>query len=208
VSDPNPDGAHLSTAFLNGKLRTHLTDPKAENPEVLGKVQTPEYFAKQLAPRYKRAVKPYRYNRTAWTMTPALKRKVSRILPRVDGDSVVIPFEGYSAEIRLNFSNSKRWRRTPIRGLIGRVEPFAFVRERSRDYIVHPIDGKSMLKFTPRGLDSLVDFWAAPLGLDDYLDYISDRIAPEIRRRVKKIDDANAKRNGTRKRSRPARARF
>ena len=184
VSDPNPDGAHLSTAFLNGKFRTHLTDPKAENPEVLGKVQTPEYLGKQLGPRYKRALRPYRSNQTAWTMTSALKRKVARILPRIDGESVIVPFEAYFAEIRLNFSNSKRWKKTRIRDLIGKEETFVYIREAGRDYLIRPLNEKFLVRFTHRGLDSLVNLWAEPLGLDEYLEYIGDRIGGELRRRI------------------------
>jgi len=184
VSDPDPDGAHLSTAFLNGKFRTHLTDPKAENPEVMGKVQTPDYLGKRLSPRYKRALKPYRSNQTAWTMTSALKRKVARILPRIAGESVIVPFEAYLTEIRLNFGNSKRWRKTRIRDLVGKEETFVYIREGGRDYLIRPINEKFLVRFTHRGLDSLVNIWAGPLGLDEYLEYIGDRIGPELRRRV------------------------
>jgi len=117
-------------------------------------------------------------------MTSALKRKVARILPRIDGESVIVPFEAYFAEIRLNFSNSKRWKKTRIRDLIGKEETFVYIREAGRDYLIRPLNEKFLVRFTHRGLDSLVNLWAEPLGLDEYLEYIGDRIGGELRRRI------------------------
>lgn len=116
-------------------------------------------------------------------------------MPRVEGKTVVVPLDGYSATLRLNFRNRRYWRRTLLRDLLGReTEAHAYVRPSGRDCLARPIDQRYMLQISVRHPGALAEFWAEQLGFSEYLDYVDDRMTAELKRRAEELKGVRKRR--------------
>lgn len=178
VADSRVADVHLTIFARDGKIRTHIKDASRNPAYVYDRTFTPDILNRKAEARVRKWTVPYHGNSTAWVMRPALRKKLERSFTfPVAGDVATIPWEAVRAQILLDFENPRRWRRVRIRELSKTPNEIGFRIEAGRVYVIRPLDGRRMLKFTEGQMKALDRLVFEYLGFVEYGDYLEQRLS-------------------------------
>jgi hypothetical protein len=179
---------HLTIYSKDGKIFAHITD-KTRPDKPWSQYFDPKLLGLKAERAMRRWVRPYSRNKSAWVMTPFLRRKIRSVFHQKEG-RLVMPLEATSAKLVFDRDNLRRWRKVRVNHLLTSPYGPGLTKVDGKLQWVVPLDGNRMLAFTDRQFERYWKMVFRELGLDKYLDYATsfhpDWIAT-VRGKVRKI---------------------
>jgi len=178
---PERRDIHLIIIYKDGKIRTHIKESGAEIEYVYGRNYTPDILLVKLEKRINGWTKSYHANNVVWVMTPFLQRRISNAISSVIRGETNIRLEGVFGQIAFDFWHKRRWKRIRIKDMSRLGEGLGFRLDKGKLFMVHPLDEKSMLRFTERQAIAILNLVFDYLGFLEYFNYLNGLNCSSVR---------------------------
>ena len=168
---------HLTFWQSKGKFRYHVRhkgvkEPSDESP--IGGQKSTKMVLDKIQQMLMKHLRKYHGNKTCWTFTSYRWKKIRSILPKVDLEgNVYVPLEFMFAELDMDFSNKRLWRKLRIHSLLSTEPYFGFIEAKRGLRLVKPISKNQMLAWPLSKTDEVQEYFARVLGFDDFIEYLS-----------------------------------
>ncbi len=168
----NSMGVHLTLFYKDGKLRSHITDTRKNEPyerTPWGTQFNPRLLIKKVEHATKNWIKPKHYHpsKKAWVVPASLRRKLELVY-NPSNKSTELPIEEY-----MRFTDIAKWRRVLIRDLLKRSRP-AISYAPTLSY-VFPVDEKRMIVIPLASEARLTKMIFREYGFEKYLEYVVEQ---------------------------------
>jgi hypothetical protein len=192
---PNSD-VHLTVLQSKGKLRHHIKhrgikEPPDESP-VSGQISTKQVTA-NIGKMMLKRLATYHGNKTCWVFTPTRWKRIQSQLPKMDlrGD-LYVPLEFVLAQLDMDFSKKKLWKKVHIRSLLTSEPHFGYLQSKRGLRMVTPISKNQMLAWPLSKADEVQKYFSKVIGIDNFFEYLESteegkKLSSEIKSRLMQL---------------------
>lgn len=174
---PGIDGTHLTVIFKEGRFGPHISDKEKIKPP-WGEQFEPEFITRIIIKYLDRWKRHYHGNMRCWVATDKLIQKIqSHVEPALESGEY--PLELTRSQIVFDPENSERWQRAKIRDIIGKPV-LAFIEDEGVLRRVEPLDDNTMLCYSERQHDNMLEEIIKSFGFDKYIEYMVEKYGQEI----------------------------
>jgi len=192
---PNSD-IHLTVLQSKGKLRHHIKhkrikEPPDESP-VGGQISTRQVTV-SLGKMLLKRLATYHGNKTCWAFTPARWERIQSRLPKADlKGNLYVALEFLLAQLDMNFSKKKLWKKVHIRSLLASEPHFGYLQSKQGLRMVTPISKNQMLTWPLSKSDEIQKYFSKVIGIDNFFEYLDSteegrKLSSEIKRHLMQL---------------------
>jgi hypothetical protein len=167
---------HLTFWHSEGKFRYHIRhkgikEPSDESP--IGAQKSTKMILDKIQRMLQKRLMKYHGNAICWTFILSRWKKIGSILPKVDLEgNVHMPLEFLFAQVKMDFSKKRLWRKFRIRSLLTTEPYFGFIETKHGLRLVRPISKNQMLVWPVSRIDEIPKYLSKVLGFDDFIEYL------------------------------------
>ena len=190
---------HLTVWEDKDKFRYHVKHkgikaPADESP--IGGQKSSELVLDRIKKMLMKRMQKYHGNKTCWTFTAGRWKRIKSVLPKVDakGD-VYVPLEFVFAELDMDFSNRKLWRKIRIRSLLTTEAYFGFLETKRGVRLIKPLSRNEMLAWPLSKVDEIQKYFSKVIGFDEFAEYLAHtdvgrKLSSQIENRVRQLGNS------------------
>jgi len=166
---------HLTVWQGQGKFRYHVRHKGIKEPvdgSPIGGQKSTKMVLEKIQNMLMKRLRRYHGNKTCWTFTSSRWKKIQFVLPSVDmkGD-LYVPLEFVFAELDMDFSKRRLWRKIKIRSLLATEPYFGFSETKRGLRLIKPISKNDLLAWPLSKADEIRECFFRVLGFDDFVEY-------------------------------------